>query len=161
MLGSLPPRVPSLWHEPDRRDLLARLRRLTPTTPARWGRLDAPRLLPHLADTVRFALGELHAPRQGGRKARLLRYAPVKQLVVYWIPFPRHAPQVPALFGTPPADWAIDLDALEHLLDRIAAHAASPHPAWPEHPYFGRLSTRAWGALGYRHLDHHLRQFGV
>jgi hypothetical protein len=33
--------------------------------------------------------------------------------------------------------------------------------AAPEHPAFGRLSGRAWGALVYRHMDHHLRQFGL
>ena len=152
---------PSLWCESDRRGLLIRLRRVTPDTPPRWGRLTARRLLPHLADVVRFALGELDASRQGGRKARFLRHAPVKQLVVYWLPFPRHAPKVPALFGTPPADWAHDLRVIESLLDRIAARAAASNPAWPEHPYFGRLSTRAWGVLGYRHMEHHLRQFGV
>ena len=32
---------------------------------------------------------------------------------------------------------------------------------WQEHPAFGRLARRAWGVLAYRHLDHHLRQFGV
>ena len=32
---------------------------------------------------------------------------------------------------------------------------------WPAHPFFGRLSRRSWGVLGYKHLDHHLRQFGV
>jgi hypothetical protein len=32
---------------------------------------------------------------------------------------------------------------------------------WPEHPAFGRMSRRVWGVLGYRHLDHHFRQFGV
>jgi hypothetical protein len=26
---------------------------------------------------------------------------------------------------------------------------------------FGRISGRSWGALQYKHLDHHLRQFGV
>jgi len=26
---------------------------------------------------------------------------------------------------------------------------------------FGRLSAKQWGVLMYRHVDHHLRQFGV
>jgi len=29
------------------------------------------------------------------------------------------------------------------------------------HPLFGRLTTAEWGRWGYRHMDHHLRQFGV
>ena len=32
---------------------------------------------------------------------------------------------------------------------------------WPDHPAFGALSRRAWGVLIYRHMDHHLRQFGA
>jgi hypothetical protein len=32
---------------------------------------------------------------------------------------------------------------------------------WAAHPAFGRMSHRAWGVLGYRHLDHHFRQFGI
>jgi Protein of unknown function (DUF1569) len=32
---------------------------------------------------------------------------------------------------------------------------------WPEHPVFGEMTPRAWCVLGYRHMDHHLRQFGI
>jgi hypothetical protein len=28
-------------------------------------------------------------------------------------------------------------------------------------PLFGPLTGREWGALAYKHADHHLRQFGV
>src|SRR6266566_312687 len=31
---------------------------------------------------------------------------------------------------------------------------------WPEHPLFGKLSGKDWAALSYKHLNHHLRQFG-
>ena len=29
------------------------------------------------------------------------------------------------------------------------------------HPFFGRLSGKQWGETQYKHVDHHLRQFGV
>ncbi|MBS1636149.1 MAG: DUF1569 domain-containing protein [Bacteroidetes bacterium] len=29
------------------------------------------------------------------------------------------------------------------------------------HPAFGNISTREWGIAAYKHMDHHLRQFGV
>jgi hypothetical protein len=32
---------------------------------------------------------------------------------------------------------------------------------WPDHPTFGSLTGRAWGALMYRRNDHHFRQFGI
>lgn len=32
---------------------------------------------------------------------------------------------------------------------------------WPKHPFFGEFTTDQWGKMQYKHLDHHLRQFGV
>ncbi len=32
---------------------------------------------------------------------------------------------------------------------------------WPKHPFFGSFSTAQWGMMQYKHIDHHLRQFGV
>ena len=32
---------------------------------------------------------------------------------------------------------------------------------WPPHPFFGNFTTEQWGKSQYKHLDHHLRQFGV
>jgi hypothetical protein len=32
---------------------------------------------------------------------------------------------------------------------------------WPKHPFFGDFTTEQWGKMQYKHLDHHLRQFGV
>ncbi len=29
------------------------------------------------------------------------------------------------------------------------------------HPFFGSMTRSSWGVLGYKHFDHHLRQFGV
>jgi hypothetical protein len=30
-----------------------------------------------------------------------------------------------------------------------------------QHPMFGRLTTNEWNVWGFRHADHHLRQFGL
>jgi hypothetical protein len=29
------------------------------------------------------------------------------------------------------------------------------------HPFFGQMTPNEWGILFYKHLDHHLKQFGV
>ncbi|MEM1001354.1 MAG: DUF1569 domain-containing protein [Bacteroidota bacterium] len=31
---------------------------------------------------------------------------------------------------------------------------------WQDHPAFGKLSKDQWGKMQYKHLDHHIRQFG-
>lgn len=151
----------SLWRTGDRRALAARLERLTPDRAPRWGRLTAPQMIAHLIDAARLGLGEVETPRRNRGWSHVLRFPPAKQLFVYLLPFPRHAPGPRALFATPPSDWTGDLATLQALMERLAAQAADWQGPLPSHPYFGRLSVRAWGVLGFKHTDHHLRQFGV
>lgn len=109
----------------------------------------------HTAGQLRIGLGELEVqPR------RLpMRYPPLRQLIVYLLPFPRGVPTAPELKDTEVGEWETDRAALLAAVERFAARAEEKE--WPEHPAFGALSRRAWGVLAYRHLDHHLRQFGA
>ena len=151
----------SIWRTGDRRDLMARLRRLTPGSVPRWGTMTAPQMVAHLIDATRLGLGEIETPRKNRGWSHILRFPPVRALFVYVLPFPRHAPGPRGLFVTPPGDWARDLTTFEALVERLATQAADWRGPRPSHPYFGRLSGRAGGVLGYIHTDHHLRQFGV
>jgi hypothetical protein len=69
------------------------------------------------------------------------------------------APTAPELLVRAPREWANDIADVQDLLAR--AGSARTTATWPEHPAFGKLSKRAWGVLIYRHMDHHLRQFGA
>ena len=145
----------TIWSAPDRRQLQDRLARLKPDAQRRWGSMTAPQTVAHLADAARMALGELPC-----RTKRLpIRYFPLKQLIVYWLPFPKGAPTAPELVSRGPLPWGTEVAELNALVERLGGEPADR--AWPEHPAFGRLSRRAWGVLIYRHMDHHLRQFGV
>ncbi len=145
----------SLWEEPARRGLRDRIARLTPAQPARWGRMAAPAMVAHLADSLRMAVGDLHV----ASKRLPLRYPPLKQLVVHWLPIPKNVPTAPELIQRPPGDWTSEVSALDALLEQFARRDRGG--AWPDHPAFGALTGAQWGVLVYRHMDHHLRQFGV
>lgn len=145
----------TIWNTGERRRLQERLAALTPDAERRWGSMTAPQTVAHLADAARMALGDL--PCQS--KTLPIRYPPLKQLIVYWLPFPKGAPTAPELIGRAPPSWTTGVSDLTALLDRLARQPSDRN--WPEHPAFGRLSRRAWGVLVYRHMDHHLRQFGV
>lgn len=43
----------------------------------------------------------------------------------------------------------------------IGKFPANDHPLTLSHPAFGNISTNEWGIAAYKHMDHHLRQFGV
>lgn len=63
------------------------------------------------------------------------------------------------LLSTRPDDLERDKAKLKDLIGRF--NAAGPAHDWSVHPLFGKLPGKQWGRLAYRHLDHHLRQFGV
>ena len=138
-----------------RQELVDRLDRLSPDAKPRWGRMTAPQMLAHLASWMRMAKGELRAsPRMP-----FMRYPPLKQLIIYWLPFPKGVQTAPELIISGYADWANEQAAVrEHVLSFEKRY---PKATWPEHPVFGKMSPKAWGVFGYRHMDHHLRQFGV
>jgi hypothetical protein len=148
--------MPTLYQNEARKLLSQRLARLRPDAPPRWGRFTAPQMLAHVNDGLRMALGDLPtAP-----KDLPLRYPPLKQLLVYVLPFPKGAPTSRELLArVANAQWDAEVAAFPGLLERAGACAGRRD--WPLHPAFGRLSSRAWGVLGYRHVDHHFTQFSV
>jgi hypothetical protein len=135
--------------------LLARLSRLTPEARPAWGRMTAPQMVAHLIESGRLASGELVC----ASKRLPIRFFPINSLIVRCAPFPKNAPTAPELLARRPATWEGDVAELSALVGRLAAR--SPREAWPEHPAFGKLSGKTWGVLVYRHVDHHLHQFGV
>ena len=145
----------TLFDDRRRREFQDRLGRLTPAAPPQWGKFDAARMVVHVADSLKMALGTLPA-----KPKRLpIRHPPLKQLLVYWLPWPKGVPTAPELLQRSPADWDAEVAALLALMEE--AGTVPQDFVWPVHPAFGRMSRRAWGVLGYRHLDHHFRQFGV
>jgi hypothetical protein len=145
----------TLWQPADKEELLARLDRLRSDAQPRWGKMNCAQMLAHLTDGMRMTLGELKCQPKGGP----LRLGPLKHLIIYWLPFPKGAPTAPELIARTPATLEPEIVALKELLERFAA--SGTRQDWPEHPAFGPLSAKDWGALAYKHLDHHLRQFDV
>ena len=146
----------SIWDTVAQREVHDRLKMLSPDRRSRWGKMSAQQMVCHLGESLKMALGELKV----ARKNVPIRYPPLKQLIVYVAPFPKNAPTAPELVvTTTPNAWTRDVHDLQVLLDRLVARGQDG--SWPEHPAFGRLSPRAWGVLVYRHMDHHLRQFGA
>ena len=138
-----------------RQELLDRLERLSPQSKPRWGKMTAHQMLAHVADWMLMAKGDLKtAPMK-----RLLRYPPVKQLAIYWLPFPKGVATAPELLRRKPAAWSVERAAVRERVHSFAN--LDPKATWPEHPVFGKMSAKAWGVFAYRHMDHHLRQFGV
>ncbi|MEM9554757.1 MAG: DUF1569 domain-containing protein [Acidobacteriota bacterium] len=146
--------MPTLRDSRDRADLLRRIDALTPEHQGRWGTLTAARMMCHVADQLRVALGEMPSKDRTTLLSRTL----VKRLVLSgWLPIPKgRVRTVPEMLSTPETAWHDDVATLHRLIDDLArVEDTAPHPL------FGPLRPHEWGRLSALHLDHHLRQFGV
>ncbi|HLO66094.1 MAG TPA: DUF1569 domain-containing protein [Holophaga sp.] len=135
-----------------RQELEARAGALTPGHAARWGRMDATRMLAHCSQGLRMATGDLvlrHSP------ARLIGWM-FKALATNDRPFQRNAPTAPELKVPEPAAFEAERDRFLATLATVADGLAVR-----VHPFFGRLDREQWGKLVYKHVDHHFQQFGV
>ncbi|HUQ81779.1 MAG TPA: DinB family protein [Gemmatimonadaceae bacterium] len=151
----------SMWDAAARHALITRFAKLKPNDPPQWGRFTAHSMVVHLIDSARMALGTMPVRPARGAAAKLIGLPGPKHLFVYVLPFPRNAPTARELLTSPPGDWATDVATFTNMTEELAVRAANSRLEWPPHPFFGKMSARDWGVLGYRHTDHHLRQFGA
>jgi hypothetical protein len=152
MIGSM---VKSFWDVETRAGILNRVHRLTPQATPAWGRMDARKMLAHITDAGKMALGEIETKP----KNLPIRYWPLRDLLIYALPWPKGAPTAPELIRRSAEDWDAGIREFNAVVERLVAKAQTG--SFLEHPAFGRMSTKMWGALIARHLDHHLTQFGV
>ena len=74
-------------------------------------------------------------------------------------PFTRNSPTDPTFVIADQRDFARERERLIELIARFSAAGAAA-AGGQMHSFFGRISGEEWGTLMYKHLDHHLGQFG-
>jgi hypothetical protein len=145
----------SVWNESDRRGLLQRMRKMTPPRAPLWGTMNAEQMVEHVTAHLKLALGDIESRP---RSSWISRW-PMRPLLIYWLPWPKGAPTAPELRQFTATDWDESRRRFKRTFDLVAERG--PRGSFAPHPLFGNLSPRAWGVLMYRHIDHHLRQFGL
>lgn len=145
----------TVWQPVVREELKSRLAKLRQNQTPGWGKMTARRMVVHIADSFKSSIGELTIkPRYTP-----LRFFPLKQLALYWIPMLKDLPTAPELLARKPGEWTADVGELMALVDKFATCDRAGR--WPDHGAFGSMTGDAWGVLMYRHTDHHFRQFGI
>ncbi len=140
-------------------ELTGRIRSLTPDSRPIWGKMDVTRMLAHCCVPYELAYEEGHHPRPGGLKRFLLRLL-VKPGVVNEKPYRKGLPTAPEFRIVDEREFTVEQDRLAGYVERTA-ELGRGHFEGRDYPNFGPLSAEEWNNLFYKHLDHHLRQFGA
>lgn len=138
--------------------LKRRVAALTPAHERRWGTMTAAQAMAHCAVGLEWALGEGHPRRM--LIGRLIGGMVLKKVMADDVPMARNTPTARELVIGDPRDLAEEQARVIELIDRFSEGGAvlcTTHP----HPFFGPMTPEQWAVLQYKHLDHHLRQFGA
>jgi hypothetical protein len=123
--------------------------------------MTAPQMICHLTDSFRSIMGERpssSAPPFVPRWRQRLMKVVALQLPLPWPRGVKTRPDVDQeRGGTPPGDFLADVAELIRVCERFATAPGRRAP----HYLFGILTNEEWARWGYKHMDHHLRQFGV
>ncbi len=148
----------SLFNRADLNELIERLNRITPGSKAEWGKMNSGQMLAHVSQAFRTASGELKLKRV--LIGRLFGSMAKKKFVTGEGPFGKNSPTDKSFIITGERDFEAEKKILISLIEKF--HTAGTQGITTEaHPFFGEMSPAEWDRLMYKHVDHHLRQFGV
>jgi hypothetical protein len=139
-------------------EIKQRIASLKPDSERRWGKMAPTQMLTHCARAMEMATGEAKPPRMFigrliGRKIGTLVLRDDK-------PLRRSAPTSRELVVKDDPDFEAGRARLVAAIDRFVAQGPAGCTTHP-HTFFGRMTPDEWAILTYKHLDHHLRQFGA
>ena len=139
-------------------EVKARMAQLRPDSDRQWGKMNTSQALAHCSAAMEMATGKICPPRI--LIGRLLGRLAKKSVIANRTPMRRNSMTEKSCLVTDERDFVVERQRLRELIDRFVAGGpggCTKHP----HSFFGRLTPEEWATLMYKHLDHHLRQFGV
>lgn len=138
--------------------LIQRINQLTPTTEKLWGKMTVAQMLAHC--NVPYAMiYTINYPKPNAFKKLLLKLF-VKSAVVGKKPYPKNGRTSPEFIIKAQRDFNLEKKLLIENIKKTQA-LGEAHFDHKESHSFGKLTTKEWSNLFYKHLDHHLKQFGV
>jgi hypothetical protein len=150
--------MPQLFDSLTATQIASRIEALQPATQPLWGTMNGAQMLAHCCITFESYFGEKKVKRV------LLGYLfgsiAKKKALGTDKPFSKGLPTAKEYKISQECNFEQEKTRLKNLVHRFSVLGPQVDPC-PKHPFFGTLTAHEWARLAYKHLDHHLRQFGV
>lgn len=148
----------SLFDKNTATEIINRVNKLQAGSAAQWGKMNVSQMVLHAQAPLKVAFEEIKLKRN---IISFLFGAMAKKQLMNPEPFKKNLPTAPA-FNTIKlnADFEKEKNTLVAYIKRFQEAGPSGITQLP-HPFFGKMTAHEWDTLQWKHLDHHLRQFGT
>jgi Protein of unknown function (DUF1569) len=148
----------SLFNAIDNNEIISRIQKLDKFAKAEWGKMNVGQMLAHCQVPIQVAFDEKKLKR--GLIGILFGKMSKRQLTADDKPFKKHLPTDKHFIIKGDKNVEEEKQKLIALVKRFAEKGPEAISKQP-HPFFGKMTVHDWNKIMYKHLDHHLRQFGV
>ena len=147
----------TVFNPNDYQEINTRLNKLAADSKAHWGTMNVPQMLAHCGEALKVATGEVKRPRM------LMGYimGPLfKSMLINEKPYPKGVRTDPHFIITGAHDFTTEKEKFSSALKKFS-DGGEKNATTHKHPFFGTFQQKDWGRIVYKHLDHHLTQFGI
>ncbi len=138
-------------------EILRRINSLTPQSQRGWGKMEVAQMLAHCKEAFKVPLSDKKMPRifMGLMLAWMM-----KSKMYNESPWKKNLPTAPSFLIKDQREFDLEKGELTELISKFYTAGRGNVGKFP-HPFFGKFTQEQWGKSMYKHLDHHLKQFGV
>lgn len=148
----------SVFNPSDVNEIINRISKLNSNSTPLWGKMNVSQMLAHCNVTYEMIYETIHPEPNFIFKFILKAF--VKKKVVTEAPYPKHSPTAPQFIIKGDKDFGVEKNRLVSYIERALKDGPAFFDGRNSHS-FGKLNTTEWNCMMYKHLDHHLNQFGV
>lgn len=151
--------LPTIFDKNVTDSIISRIEKLTPESKPLFGKMNVGQMLAHCNVTYRYVY-EAEAFKAPSPFFKLILKLLVKKMVVNEVPYKPGGRTGPDFIITDERNFREEQSKLIGFIQRTQQLGAS-HFEGKESHSFGKLTAAEWNNMFYKHIDHHLRQFGV
>ncbi len=150
--------LPNIFSKEVSQEVINRINMLTPETQAAWGKMNVAQMLAHCNVTYDFVYTNKY-PRPTGLKKLMIKLF-AKKIVVSEKPYPKNGRTANEFLVAAQQDFLREKERLIKHINQVVTEGEHAFEGRESHA-FGSLNKTEWSNMFYKHLDHHLSQFGV
>jgi hypothetical protein len=154
-LKSTSEQMKTLFDEHACQEVLDRISSLRKDAHRKWGKMSVGQMVWHCQIPLKVAIKNKPTTKKGNLLIRLF----FKKSLYNDTPWRKNLPTSPFAKAKEEKDFEMEREQLTTLVREF--HQLKDREEWHPHPLFGSLTKEQWGKSAYKHLDHHLTQFGV